>query len=229
MPKRQFITLRTPHSNQDTDLEVPGDEPIRDILPDMLKAIHWPGIFGEVKVNAQLKTEDGAVVDSSQSLSKAGFENFDVLCIDAVSLQAVTDDGPKQDNGACITFAPPDGEETPSESFLKLIRVDCPSLLHADGIIFSLGNPPISIGRSSHDYKPDVDLSELDKNLIASRKHAEILKKEKHYILRSLSPTNGTLLNGSPLENETETVLQSGDVILFGFRGVALTFRLPEK
>lgn len=67
-----------------------------------------------------------------------------------------------------------------------------------------LDDTPFVIGRSE-----DCDLS-IDSNRI-SRRHVEILKDDDGYRLRDLGSTNGTLLNGKPIE---EARLCDGDLVV---------------
>ncbi len=95
------------------------------------------------------------------------------------------------------------------------------------GLVFVLGEPPVTIGRASREAKPAVDLTELDAQLLSSRRHAEILKEGGSYVLRAFATTNGTFINGAELPAGEKKTLKNGDELQFGFRGVALVFRLP--
>ena len=61
--------------------------------------------------------------------------------------------------------------------------MESPSLLSKQGIVFILGDKNMVIGRKSRDAQPDIDLSELDTQMLASRHHAEIFKDAQSYQL----------------------------------------------
>ena len=46
-----------------------------------------------------------------------------------------------------------------------------------------------------------------------SRDHCEIVRDEKGFLLRDLGSTNGTLLDGAPIDRER---IESGDELTFG-------------
>src|SRR5256885_415875 len=70
-----------------------------------------------------------------------------------------------------------------------------------------LQGPTISIGRAS-------DCSIPIKDRYLSRKHAEIISSDGHWILKDLGSANGTYLNGSRVERDQR--LQAGDRIRLG-------------
>jgi serine phosphatase RsbU (regulator of sigma subunit) len=70
-----------------------------------------------------------------------------------------------------------------------------------------LQGPTISIGRAS-------DCSIPIKDRYLSRKHAEIVSSEGHWVLKDLGSANGTYLNGSRVERELR--LHAGDRIRLG-------------
>ncbi len=74
----KFITLRYNDLNEGTDLELPGDQPIIDLLPEILKVLHWPGMVNNIKLSYKL-TIDGKELDQSLSLDQIGIENFQTL------------------------------------------------------------------------------------------------------------------------------------------------------
>ena len=77
--------------------------------------------------------------------------------------------------------------------------------------------------------EPEIDLSEIDKEIISSKKHAEIHKKKDGYYIKPFQTTNGTFVNGVEVSAGGERKLEDHDVIQFGFnKGVKLIFRLPN-
>src|SRR5207247_8571703 len=70
-----------------------------------------------------------------------------------------------------------------------------------------LQGPTISIGRAS-------DCSIPIKDRYLSRKHAEIVSSDGHWVLKDLGSANGTYLNGSRVERDQR--LHAGDRIRLG-------------
>lgn len=84
------------------------------------------------------------------------------------------------------------------------------------------GLATITVGEAEHDVVLQGDelvigrLEECDiclSDAVASRRHAALIKVEDGWVLQDLESTNGTLLNGQPVERE---VLHDGDVIEIG-------------
>ena len=68
------------------------------------------------------------------------------------------------------------------------------------------GRGPWSIGRSEEN-----DITVPDPNV--SRRHARLLRSESGFVVEDLGSTNGTLLDGAPIERER---IESGDELTFG-------------
>lgn len=84
---------------------------------------------------------------------------------------------------------------------------------------------PMRIGRRDPRQKhfPEIDLAEHDRG-IASRNHAQIGRDGSFYTITDLGSTNGTFLNGKPLQPNRPARLRSGDRVKVGevemeFRG----------
>ena len=225
MSTSQFITIRAPHSNRQVDLEVPADEPIQSFLPDLIKVINWPEMLEGDSVNYHFTNESGQLLDSAKSISALGVENFEMLWLNMES------------GGTQAELASQEGEHQEEESDRRAlplppvwarIPIDTPSLVSERGVVFVLGEPPITIGRASRKFKPDIDLLDWDTDLLCSRRHAEISKKGKSFVLHAFATTNGTFINGNELAPEKKKALKDGDQIQFGFRGFELIFRIPD-
>jgi pSer/pThr/pTyr-binding forkhead associated (FHA) protein len=63
----------------------------------------------------------------------------------------------------------------------------------------------------------DADVRIADLNV--SRKHAEVRQRGDEYVVVDLGSTNGTLLNGKPVERAS---LKEGDVITLGSTDVVV-------
>lgn len=77
-----------------------------------------------------------------------------------------------------------------------------------EGRIIQSDRSRIAIGRSR-----DSDISLLG-DLLASRRHCEILRRGWNWTVVDMGSTNGTLVNGAPISRPT--VLHHGDVIRVG-------------
>jgi pSer/pThr/pTyr-binding forkhead associated (FHA) protein len=81
------------------------------------------------------------------------------------------------------------------------------SLVHlADDRAYALAKPSVTIGRL-----PECDVVVDDAG--ASRQHARIRRTESGFVLTDLGSTNGTMVNGEPIQ---EHVLEHGDRITIG-------------
>ncbi len=224
MSSQQFITIRALHSNSQTDLEVPADEPIQSFLPDLIKVINWPEMLEGGKAIYHFTGESGQPLDNTKSLASLGVENFEILSLtmenSAGQAETIlqTDEHPDDDT---------DRRSLPLPPVWAQIPIDTPSLVSERGVVFVLGKPPVTIGRASREFKPDIDLNEWDEKLLSSRRHAEILLEGKSFVLHAFATTNGTFINGAELPSGEKKALKDGDKIQFGFRGMELIFRKP--
>ena len=93
----------------------------------------------------------------------------------------------------------------------KLIVMDDKQALLSQSMYVVTDN--LTIGRSEHN---DIVINDS----FVSHEHACISKSKHNYLLADLNSTNGTLVNGRPIEEEY--ILTDGDVIQIG--AVTLTF-----
>lgn len=94
-----------------------------------------------------------------------------------------------------------------------------------DGTMFLLDSERTMIGRFDPvtSQKPDVDLTSLDLKRSVSRRHAQILFKDKVCeIIEEVGALNGTYVNGEKLETGRSHPLNNGDTISLGM--VKLTY-----
>lgn len=234
MTRRCFITLRTPDSPQSVDVELPEDQPISRLLPDLLKVMGWPQPSRELKIGYRLTTEDGRPVASQDTLASLNINNFENIWISTIQPEQSGEllvPGAESQSESPSGLQSPEERRTPPQSpvTVEVNLIDQPCLVSESGVIFILGQPPITIGRPSGELKPAIDLSELDINQRSSRQHAVIQRKGSTYELEAKRTVNGTFINGLELTAGQSHPLQDKDVIQFGFSGVKLTFRLPKK
>jgi uncharacterized ubiquitin-like protein YukD len=240
LARRRFVTLRSEYGPDEVDLEMPGDLPIGQLLIDLIKALNWPIAEGDQPLEYSMRTESGHILADTETLQDAGIENSDVLWItlaedvdpkEKSELYAKSTDfnaevGPIGGFApvAATNPSPKDRRGTLAPPRSVRFTIQEPSLISPQGLIFVLGDPPISIGRSSRDHQPDIDLSEIDTEIVSSRDHAEILADEHLLVLIARQTTNGTFVNGVELLPEEGHTLEDGDTIQFGFEGVELTY-----
>lgn len=237
---RRFVTLRGEYGHDEVDLEMPGDLPIGQLLPDLIKALNWPMAEGGQPLHYLIRTESGHILEDAETLLDAGIENSDVLWITlaegmdteekpesfAEETESGSEVGPVRGFApiAATNPSPKDrrGTLTPPRS-VRLPILE-PSLISSQGLIFVLGQPPITIGRSSREHQPDIDLTEIDTEIVSSRQHAEIHAEGDRFVLIPKQTTNGTFVNGVELLPGEKHVLEEEDVVQFGFEGVELIF-----
>jgi hypothetical protein len=223
------VTVRTEQDRDGVDLELPGDRPIREWLPDLLLLMGLT-LEGSALADIELRTEDGPPLAQGSSLSEAGVRNSDILWLHVGGGSAAASEGsaavPLQEGPRPLESpGSAELEEAPlRDRLFKLGVIREPCLVGDRGILLMLGHPPIRIGRASRGHRPDIDLTELDSERTASRHHATIVLDGDTYQLVARPTTNGTLLNGRNLEPEVPQPLNDGDEIQFGAGGVLLTF-----
>ncbi len=218
--QRRFITLRSNDFNEGIDLELPGDQPVAKLMPDLLKVLNWPATSNNQELIYSLKIEDQEL-NKDLSLTQIGVENFQTIWITPPTL---TNSNTKELHDK--TNQPVMDSSLP---FWERITISEPCLVSQKGLVFILGESRTLIGRNDEGNKVNIDLTELEEDqFISSRKHAEINKTEVGYTLCPFQTTNGTLLNGNELSPGETTRLEDGDKIQFGFRGIQLVFKLPD-
>lgn len=223
---RRFISLRSEHSLQEVELELPSDRPVSVLMPDILKALGWPDSAGDQLLSYELRTEAGEPLDPASTLDHVGIENSDVLWIRLAEPGKEQNRFAGQEIPASIspTGASAARSDSPAPPIEQSIEVARPSLVSTEGVIFELSNAPLIIGRASRTSTPEVDLTDLDPEFASSRQHAKILQDKDVIFLEPLPTTNGTFINGTELAAGERHALKSGDEILFGYEGVRLTF-----
>ncbi len=77
------------------------------------------------------------------------------------------------------------------------------------------------IGRSTEDYFPDLDVSNIQTDGTISRKHARIFFEKKEdlfeWYIEDLKSKNGTFLNGNKINNKI--IICNNDILKFGING----------
>jgi hypothetical protein len=77
---------------------------------------------------------------------------------------------------------------------------------------------PMLLGRASEaeDYRPDFDMTFYDDGDYVSRRHARITKGRNGYYITDLGSSNGTTVNGQPLDAQRARLLRNGDRVKVG-------------
>ncbi len=77
---------------------------------------------------------------------------------------------------------------------------------------------PMMLGRASEaeGYRPDFDMTFYDEGDYVSRRHAHIITGEGGYFITDLGSSNGTTVNGQPLQPQRAYPLRNGDRIQVG-------------
>lgn len=228
MSNRLFITIRTPSSNQEVDLEFPGDQSIGEILPNILKILNWPLLINGKDLKYCLQTESGSPLDNSKTLNSHGIQNFEVLWLtvqedNLVKVKVIDDSCSENVNGEQELR---NGILPPQQINLPVINQ--PSLVVFDSYMYILSDKAMIVGRKSKESTPDIDITEFDSGFVASRKHISIIPRGGKHYCKPFSTRNGTFLNGKQLESEKEIMLIKGDKIQLGFRGIELEYQTPN-
>jgi hypothetical protein len=83
------------------------------------------------------------------------------------------------------------------------------------------------IGRSDIDFRPDFDLSKFDPEYRISRRHIELIRRDRQFFVRRVSEKNSAHLNRQALSHNQDFALKSGDAIVLS-QFVGILFELTE-
>lgn len=192
------VKVRTGESR---DLELPADVPLGVLAQATAQAIgHAESPSGDDVVKYVLKFPDSdRALPLDATLESAGVVHGDILLLLKKVLPASV---------------------ASSESGL---RFGGPGFIAATGRAFPLGSATSLVGRADRASGLDqrvvaVDLGALDSNgsPSVSRRHAQILFRRGDYLVQDLRSTNGTAVNGRPLEPGERVRLNHGDEVRFG-------------
>jgi predicted component of type VI protein secretion system len=75
----------------------------------------------------------------------------------------------------------------------------------------------------------DINIAQYYTKMISSRKHAVIESTKDGFALRPEKTTNSTFVNGVEVPAGETRILRDGDRVQFGFQGLELVFKAPEK
>lgn len=220
MGDRRFVNIRLEGTRQEVNVEMPGTEKLRELIPDLVKVLAPPQYLGRFEgVGYQLFYEEKLLTDD-KSLIEQDINNSETLILSMVELTS-------SDDGNDVLDDLPQYQKLAYQH----IPVDNPSLVSISplGWVFVIGMTPFTIGRPDRDFIPDMDLTEIDTRVRSSRRHTDLIMKNNHLAIVAHKTTNGTFVNGRELIPEKPVKLRSNDKIQFGRRGVKFAFRVPSK
>jgi hypothetical protein len=229
MTQRLFITLGSRSRKDRVLLELPCDQPIRGLIPDLIQVVGWKE-WTDVPRNAfYLETEEGERLAGSQTLKDAGISSSDLLFLTHPEAQDALETSIAQKEGLQGLEIRADAAECAADfspNAMEILRQ--PHLMGPGGLIFLLSPSPVTIGRSGKGGAPDIDLAEWDSKMIISRRHAVIEQTGDGLSITPEKTTNGTFLNGVEVPAGESRILRDGDRIHFGFKGLELVFAKGE-
>jgi hypothetical protein len=223
MPQRLFVTLGSRRRKDRILLEMPGDQPLRGLIPDLIQVLGWKEFAGVPQSSFYLETEEGERLPDDKTLKDAGVTSSDLLFL---SQQEAPTPAPEAKDTPKIDSGHPAAAPAPAAVDVQALAVlNQPHLLGPRGLVFVLEPVPVSLGRAGKGSTPDIDLSEWDPKMIISRRHAVIDKSREGLFLRPERTTNGTFINGVEVPAGESRLLRDGDKIHFGFKGLELVFQ----
>jgi len=239
--KRRFISLRAEHSLEEVTIEAPSDQPISDLIPEILKVLGWPDSSGNQILAYELLSEAGDLLNPDQTLDQAGIENSDVVWIrlaeaedhgSGENLDGTMSGGVSKPQpgatpiGTTSADAPRGAPLPPIEAS---IEINQHSLVSTNGFIFEIGDPSTMVGRAGRNFEPEIDLTDIDPEFASSRRHARIESEGGRLVIIALRTTNGTFVNGLELPPGSKHPLEPGDELQFGFEGVKMHYFAPGQ
>lgn len=230
MTQRLFITLGSRRRKDRVLLELPCDQPIQGLIPDLIQVIGWKELADVPRNAFYLETEEGERLQDSRTLKDAGISSSDLLFLSHPDAQddLGTPTAQKEDLQGLEIRTDADGCAADfSSDTMEILRQ--PRLMGPGGLAFLLSPSPVSIGRSGKGAAPDIDLAEWDAKMIISRRHAVIEKIADGLVIKPEKTTNGTFLNGVEVPEGESRVLHDGDRIHFGFKGLELIYQAAGK
>lgn len=189
-----IITLKSSLIRRVTDLELPDDVPVQDLLPELVRALQLPtGNLGQYQL---IRHKRRRALRGRETLSRAGVSTGDVLSL--VSSSPVGN-GTGGASGAGAS---------------ALLR--CPS-----GAVIALdnyGKPELSVGRydARTGKSPDIELSDEPQGNTVSRSHALLRKRGAQWTITHRSAKNVTQVGNTRLAPQQDHILNPGDVITLG-------------
>ncbi len=230
MPQRLFITLGSHRRKDRVLLELPGDQPIRGLIPDLVQVVGWKELADVPRNAFFLETEEGEKLPENRSLKDAGVGSSDLIFLSHRDPGSGVEKAIAGEAGAPEAGTKPDVSANDAAAAAHARDIlQQPHLAGPRGLVFLLSRLPVTIGRSGKGGSPDIDLAEWDSKMIISRRHAVIEKAKDGLAIKPEKTTNGTFINGVEVSAGESRILRDGDRINFGFKGLELIFKGAEE
>jgi hypothetical protein len=229
MAQRLFVTIGSRRRKDRILLELPGDQPIQELIPDLVQVVGWKELADVPRDTFFLETDEGERLPDGETLKNAGVTSSDLLflCHREAQAASVRQVAEKAATGA-VEPKPESAENAAAAARAQEI-LQQPHLMGPRGLVFLLSKSPVTIGRSGKGSTPDIDLAEWDSKMVISRRHAVIEKAKEGLSIKPEKTTNGTFINGVEVPAGESRVLQDGDKIHFGFKGLELVYKIGRS
>ena len=177
MPQRLFITLGSRRRKDRILLEVPGDQPIRGLIPDLIQVVGWKELADVPRNAFFLETDEGERLPDNQNLKDAGVSSSDLIFLSHQEAKPAVEKATAEKAGAPDAGSKPDASANDAAAAAharEILTAAAPGGAARIGV--PAQPPPVTIGRSGKGGSPDIDLAEWDAKMIISRRHAVIEK-----------------------------------------------------
>jgi hypothetical protein len=175
--------------------------------PSPPKQVHAaPPIVGEKRCDAcgaDNPESEQYCVDCGASLGGAAAAPSDTS---SAAPPATTDDG---QSTAAVSAPTPAASAATAVSRLTLLDKNRD---------YSLSTEITTIGRRSpaDQIEPDIDLTDDDPESYVSRRHAQIIKTDEHYVYEDVGSSNGSFINNVRAQPGVQQILKDGDRVRVG-------------
>jgi hypothetical protein len=228
MPQRLFITLGSRQRKDRILLELPGDQPIQGLIPDLVQVVGWKELAVVPRDAFFLETDEGERLPDGQTLKDAGVTSSDLLFLSHQEAKPVNEKAAAGKAGSPEAGSKPDSSASAAAAAHAQEILQQPHLMGPRGLVFLLSRSPVTIGRSGKGGAPDIDLAEWDTKMVISRRHAVVEKIKDGVSIKPEKTTNGTFINGVEVPAGESRLLRDGDRIHFGFKGLELVYKAAE-
>ncbi len=165
MTQRLFITLGSRRRKDRILLEVPGDQPVRGLIPDLVQVVGWKELADVPRTSFFLETDEGERLPDEKSLKDAGVSSSDLIFLSHQQAKpAIEKAAAEKDGGRDAESAPDASASTAAAAHAQAILKQ-PHLAGPRGLVFLLSRLPVTIGRSGKGGSPDIDLADRNKGL----------------------------------------------------------------
>ena len=223
-----IITLHSPSPRGTLDLELPGEAPLRNLLPELVRVLQLPPADGAGRpITYQLVHQaQRRPLHEAETLLDARIVTGDVLSLVGAAPQMhAAPGGASTSHWGASALRQGGSTELAEVSGQALLRC-------ASGMVIALdnyGKPELTVGRydARTGKAPDIDLSQDPAGNTVSRSHALLRKQGPQWILVSLSTRNPTWVGKTRLAPQQPRPLKQGDAITFG--GVKFVFDIGHS